>query len=90
MRREIEEEVDVASSYHESIIGLINDDETAVGRVHLGVVHVFNLEEPRVTSRESSLHDFGFATPQELIGQLDEFESWSQICLRHVARDQLV
>ncbi len=85
MRREIEEEVELGSPFRESIIGLINDDETEVGRVHLGVVHVFELDEPRVTSRETSLHDFGFAAPRELAGQLDEFESWSQICLRQVA-----
>jgi predicted NUDIX family phosphoesterase len=85
MRREIEEEVELGSSFRESIIGLINDDETEVGRVHLGIVHVFDLDEPRVTSRETSLHDFGFAAPRELAGQLDEFESWSQICLRQVA-----
>lgn len=85
MRREIEEEVDLGTPFRESIIGLINDDATEVGRVHLGVVHVFDLDEPRVTARESSLQDFGFSTPGELVDQLDEFESWSQICLRQVA-----
>lgn len=88
MRREIEEEVDLGSPFRESIIGLINDDATEVGRVHLGVVHVFDLDEPRVTARESSLQDFGFSKPGELVHQLEEFESWSQICLRQVARDE--
>jgi len=84
MRREIEEEVALGAPFRESIIGLINDDATEVGRVHLGVVHIFELEEPNVTARESSLQEFGFATPAELAELSDEFESWSQICLRQI------
>jgi predicted NUDIX family phosphoesterase len=86
MRREIAEEVDVASTFRESILGLINDDATEVGRVHLGVVHVFDLDEPRVTPRETSLVEFGFAPPEELAAAAGEFESWSQICLDHLVR----
>jgi predicted NUDIX family phosphoesterase len=85
MRREIAEEIDVASESSDSIIGLINDDATEVGRVHLGVVHVFELNEPRVSPRETSIADLGFATPEELAVQRTEFETWSQICLEHLA-----
>jgi predicted NUDIX family phosphoesterase len=84
MRREIAEEVEVASACRESILGLINDDATEVGRVHLGVVHVFDLDEPRVTPRESSIAEVGFARPDVLAANADEFETWSQICLRHL------
>src|SRR5262249_20348566 len=46
--RELAEEVHLDSAYQERCVGLINDDATPVGEVHLGVVHVFELEEPRV------------------------------------------
>ena len=84
MRREIEEEVYLEAPYEERCVGLINDDETEVGKVHLGIVHVFDLEAPKVRPREKSIIETGFATPAELLQDLDSFESWSQICLKHL------
>lgn len=81
MRREIAEEVEITGNVRDSIFGLINDDLTEVGRVHLGVVHVFELDEPRVIARESSIAEIGFADPEELAAAAGEFETWSQICL---------
>ena len=46
MRRELEEEVVIDTPYRGRMVGLINDDETEVGRVHLGVVHLFDVEQP--------------------------------------------
>jgi predicted NUDIX family phosphoesterase len=81
MRREIEEEVYLESPYTQQCIGLINDDLTDVGRVHLGIVHLFELEEPKVRPREESIIETGFARPAELAKDRDQFETWSQICL---------
>ncbi|MCA1686409.1 MAG: phosphoesterase, partial [Planctomycetia bacterium] len=44
LRRELDEEVTVASPGTLRRVGLINDDATPVGRVHLGVVHLYDLE----------------------------------------------
>ncbi len=84
MRREIDEEVYLETTYTERCVGLINDDETDVGKVHLGVVHIFDLDEPKVRAREESIIEAGFASPAELTGARDEFESWSQICLENL------
>ena len=84
MFREIAEEVFVESAYEETCLGLINDDETEVGRVHLGIVHVFDLEAPKVRPRESSIIQTGFAKPSQLVRERDRFETWSQICLDHL------
>ena len=46
MERELEEEVSIETGYNTQLVGMINDDETEVGKVHLGVVHVFELDEP--------------------------------------------
>ena len=86
MRREIEEEVFLESDYSETCIGLINDDKTEVGKVHLGVVHIFELNEPKVRARESSILQTGFAPPSQLAGERDQFETWSQICLDELIR----
>lgn len=82
MRRELEEEVEIGSPYRSRCVGLINDDETEVGRVHLGVVHIFAVEQPKVFSREEDLADGEFRPVEQLLDDLQGFESWSQICLR--------
>ncbi|HEX6985105.1 MAG TPA: phosphoesterase [Planctomycetaceae bacterium] len=84
MRREIAEEVEVGSAFRESVLGLINDDTTEVGRVHLGVVHVFDLDEPRVSPREESIAEVAFARPADLAASAAEFETWSQIVLERL------
>jgi predicted NUDIX family phosphoesterase len=90
MRREIAEEVHLETEYREACVGLINDDETEVGRVHLGIVHIFDLDAPKVRPREKSILQTGFASPEELLrerdrpGRWDRFETWSQICLEHL------
>jgi predicted NUDIX family phosphoesterase len=82
MRRELEEEVSVESPSVEHCVGLINDDETPVGQVHLGVVHLVDVERPDVYPRESEIIEAGFRPVEQLLADLGRFETWSQICLR--------
>jgi predicted NUDIX family phosphoesterase len=81
MRREIEEEVEVGGTFHPRLVGLINDDQTPVGRVHLGVVHVCDLAAPAVRPREADIQESGFVPVGELMADMSRLESWSQICL---------
>lgn len=82
LERELAEEVTIASGYTEKMVGLINDDETPVGQVHLGVVHVFDVEEPNVESAEADLAEGQFLPVEQLIAEIDAYESWSQIAIR--------
>lgn len=81
MRRELAEEVLIETSYAQKCVGLINDDQTPVGQVHLGVVHLFDVEQPHVQPREADIILAGFRPVDELLADLSGFESWSQICL---------
>jgi len=81
MFREVAEEVRLETKYTERCVGLINDDTTPVGQVHLGIVHVFDLEEPKVESREQALIRSGFAALSALRQHRLEFETWSQFLL---------
>ncbi len=81
MRRELAEEVWIDTPYRASCAGLINDDQTEVGRVHLGVVHLFDVDEPRVRPREPDIIETGFVPVDHLQTDLGRFESWSRICL---------
>jgi predicted NUDIX family phosphoesterase len=81
MRRELAEEIAIGGGWTSRCVGLINDDSNAVGSVHLGIVHVLELERPEVASRESELVECGFATLDALLADRDRFETWSQITL---------
>ena len=85
MERELDEEVSIETGYRERLIGLLNDDSNDVGKVHLGVVHVFDLDQPQVLPREESMIDAGFAPLSQLVEEIDSFETWSQICLKFLA-----
>jgi len=83
--REVEEEVYLETTYREHCLGLINDDSNAVGQVHLGIVHVFELAAPKVRRREQVLTRAGFASLAELRAQAEEFETWSRFVLDALA-----
>lgn len=82
MRREIEEEVAIDTPYTASCVGMINDDETEVGKVHLGMVYLFEVESPNVEINEDELIESGFKLVDELLSNLDGFETWSSITLK--------
>ncbi len=81
LRRELAEEVILDTTWTERAIGLINDDDSAVGRVHLGIVHLVDLAEPKVRHREAALEASGLATPATLRNDSAAFETWSRFLL---------
>jgi predicted NUDIX family phosphoesterase len=81
VEREINEELNLTGAHRQEILGLINDDSNEVGRVHLGVVHLFTLESDEVTSAEDNITELRFLTLGELAAERDRLETWSQICL---------
>lgn len=86
VEREIDEELNINGSHKNRIVALLNDDSNEVGKVHLGVVHIFDLDSNEVTSAEDSLANLSFQSATDLKGPLHpHLESWSQFCV-----DQLV
>ena len=81
-RRELEEEVLIETPYMARCVGLINDDQTPVGRVHLGVVHLMEVQRPEVRPRESEIIQSGFRPVEEILADLSGFETWSVICMQ--------
>ena len=82
MQRELDEEVEIGSTYTSRRVGLINDDQTEVGRVHLGIVHIFDVASPAIAPREPDIAEPGFVPVEEILADLSSFETWSQICLQ--------
>lgn len=82
VEREVAEEIRMTGGHRNRIVGLLNDDSNEVGKVHLGVVHVFELESDEVTSGEDSLANLAFQTVDDLQGPLYEtLETWSKHCV---------
>ncbi len=81
VRREVAEEIVIRGPVRETVRALLNDDSTEVGRVHLGVVHVFELENADVSAGESEITELGFLTRDELRARAGALENWSRICL---------
>src|SRR6266404_3878372 len=81
VEREVNEEIKIDSQFEDRIVALLNDDTTDVGRVHLGIVHVFKLTEPKVEKREAMIRGLTFLTKTELMARRESLENWSQICL---------
>ncbi len=85
VQREVNEELKVNTPYQNSVVALLNDDSNEVGQVHLGVVHIFRLEMPAVEKREAMITEMEFLTVEQLQARKDTLESWSQICVTHLA-----
>ena len=81
LRRELAEEVAIMTPGRLSTVGLINDDSNPVGEVHIGVVHLYDLDRPEVASLEDALADPYVLTITELIARYGELETWSQIVI---------
>jgi predicted NUDIX family phosphoesterase len=82
MLRELTEEVIIETQYREQCVGLINDDETPVGQVHLGVVHLCEVVNSSVRPREEDILDAGFRPVSQILAEIDRCETWSQIVVK--------
>lgn len=87
MRREVEEEVAMPAGnlLSDRMVGVINDDSVEVGRVHFGIVHLWELRTVEVSSRESKIAAPRFVPVEQLRRAADApvLESWSNLCLEH-------
>ena len=84
LRREVEEEVAVQGAWQATPVGILNDDATAVGAVHFGLVYRVRTEGPVEVREKDALE--GTYTPRAEVLRLlkDErprFETWSALLL---------
>lgn len=83
MRRELMEEVAIDVE-KETAVGVINDDSTEVGYVHLGVVHVVNVSSEAVAGNRSGIVGPEFIPISDMVKNPDSYESWSRFCLENL------
>jgi predicted NUDIX family phosphoesterase len=87
LRREVEEEVAVEGGWDASPVGILNDDATAVGAVHFGLVYRVR-PGGAVRVREEDALEGSFVPREEVLRLLREerprFETWSALLLDHL------
>jgi predicted NUDIX family phosphoesterase len=86
VQREVAEELRLGSKYSDHVVALLNDDSNEVGRVHLGVVHLFRLDSANVAKGEAMITELQFLDREELASRREAMETWSQICFDNIAR----
>jgi predicted NUDIX family phosphoesterase len=84
-QRGVAEEVSIETKYKDKVVALLNDDSNEVGQVHLGIVHLWTLDEPKVNRKEQMITQMGFMSIPELQLVCDTMETWSQLCLDGLA-----
>ncbi len=84
LRREWREELRAGFEPEFELIGLLNDDTTDVGSVHLGAVYVAESGGLPVAIRETDKLVGVFAAPDEVAGVVDRMETWSALAFQHL------
>lgn len=88
--RELAEEVIIQGEYRQRIVGVVYDPSTPVGAVHVGIVHLMELDSLNVIARDPALADGGFRSIDEIVADRDRFESWSTLVIDHVLQGERV
>lgn len=78
--RELNEELRLSEAPRLAMAGFINDDDTEVGRVHLGVVFEARLSAPEVEINEQALGRGEWRPLHQLLDDV-EYESWSRFVI---------
>jgi predicted NUDIX family phosphoesterase len=85
LRRELREEICLPPRYEARVVGLVNNDLTAVGSVHVGVVAVVDPGPFPVKVREEDTMSGAFVGRADLLAlharARESFEGWSALLL---------
>lgn len=79
LQKELNEEVSIARPYDIEFAGILNDDTTEVGSVHLGAVYVLEAFTPQVVVRETEKMTGAWTKREDLASHREAMETWSQL-----------
>jgi predicted NUDIX family phosphoesterase len=82
--REWQEELDAAFVPEFRMVGLLNDDTTEVGRVHIGAVFEADADGRLVAIRETDKLEGSFADAAHVAAVIDQMETWSRLVFEHL------
>ncbi len=84
MRREWEEEVVYRGRFEARLLGLLKEESSPVGRVHVGVVFLAEGDTDEIAIREPDKLRGELRSLAEMQARYSGMESWSQVIYRHL------
>ncbi len=84
LRREWREELVADFEPEFELVGLLNDDTTEVGSVHVGAVYIADAGGRAVTIRETEKLSGAFAELAAVRAGIDRMETWSALVFEHL------
>jgi predicted NUDIX family phosphoesterase len=85
LAREWAEELDADFEPDYAPVGLLNDDTTAVGAVHVGFVYVADAGGRPVAIRETEKLEGSFVPTSSVASARDDLETWSRLAFEALA-----
>lgn len=87
LQRELKEELIINGSFYINHLGYINLEDTAVDKVHFGLLYIIKTES-KVTPKDPEIKQGKFFTINKLkqMSKQGEFEAWSKIALSVVIK----
>jgi predicted NUDIX family phosphoesterase len=90
MVRELNEEVFIPAPRQLSVVGFINDDSNAVGKVHLGVAFIVETGNERFEVNEPDKIEAKWRDAAEIEGIYPQLETWSQLLWSQFIRPKMI
>lgn len=81
LNRELKEEISFQGPYSYRFLGLVNDEESGVGKYHLGLVFLVSCSSPVITVREKDKLRGQLVSVTELEPYRPSLETWSALLL---------
>lgn len=85
--REFHEEVEYTGNLTIEPIGILNDDTSSVGRVHLGFIFLLHADRPSIQIK-SELQGGTLMTLEECIALKDRMETWSALVVDYLVEQE--
>ena len=86
LHRELTEEVQFSGHFSYHLIGAVNDDQSEVGRYHLGLVYLVTCNTPEIRVRETEKLTGTLLPTSGVATYLPFMETWSALILPEVCR----
>ncbi|NPV28308.1 MAG: hypothetical protein HPY58_01360 [Firmicutes bacterium] len=86
LNRELREEIFLKGSYSHRFLGIVNDEETGVGKCHLGLVFLVTCSSAEAEIKEKGKLTGSFVPVSRLSSYQPCMESWSALLLPEISK----
>lgn len=85
VERELKEEIPGIEILGGQWVGLLADNTDAVGRVHVGLIGVWDIKAVPAASGEDAIAELTAMSVEEMIAAKDRLENWSQVLVENLS-----